>query len=86
MLQQRPHQEQCAERQSLQGQTTPWGKGSNDGTGKEAEGSLLSQERDFTPERRSAHVVGFHPPPVTTDQPHRAKDKGEAAPDYGLTR
>ena len=58
------------------------GNGLDNGTGKEAEGSLTmslpklggrevrgskrSQGRDFTPERRSAHVVGFSPPPVTS--------------------
>ena len=37
----------------------------DDGTGKEAEGFLRLQERYFTPERSSAHVVGFRPTPVT---------------------
>ena len=55
------------------------GNGLDDGTGKEAEGFLTmllpklggrevrgskrSQGRDFTPERRSAYIVGFRPPP-----------------------
>ena len=53
-----------------------------DGTGREAEGfltmvlpdlggrvvrgSMRSQESDFSSERRSAHVVGFRPPPGTS--------------------
>ena len=41
------------------------GNGPDDGTGKEAKGFLCLQGRDFTPERSSAHVVGFRPPPVT---------------------
>ena len=49
----------------------------DDGTGKEAEGFLRSQERDFTPECRSAHVVGFRPPPVTSRAVQR---KGEILP------
>ena len=58
------------------------GNGLDDGTGKEAEGFLTmflpklggkevrgskrSQERDFTLERRSAHVLSFRPSPVTS--------------------
>ena len=34
--------------------------------GREVRGSKRSQGRDFTPERRSAHVVGFCPAPVTS--------------------
>ena len=51
--------------------------------GREEGVSNRSQGRDFTPERRSAHVVGFLPPPVTS---RVAKDKGHAAPDHGINK
>ena len=36
--------------------------------GKGVRGSKRSQGRDFTPERPSAHVLGFRPPPVTSNR------------------
>ena len=67
MLQLRQQQEQrWAEWKSLWGQRTQWGNGTDDETGEEAEGSLRLQGRDFSPDRRSAHVVGFRPPQVTS--------------------
>ena len=81
MLRRQQQEQQWAERQSLWGQSTRWGNGPDDGTGKEAEGFLRSQGRDFTPERRSAHVVGFRPP---CDKPGHEKDWGDVALDHGL--
>ena len=69
MLRLRQQQEQRWGRlQSLRDQTTLWvtGQMADDGTGTEAEGFLRSQGRDFTPERRSAHLSGFRSPPVTS--------------------
>ena len=34
--------------------------------GREVRGSKRSQGRDFTPERRSTHIVGFRPLPQTS--------------------
>ena len=76
------------------------GNGLDGGTGKEAEGFLTmvlpelggrevrgskrSQARDFAPERRSAHVVGFRPPPMTSRVVQRTG--APDAPDHGPTK
>ena len=57
--------------------------------GREVGVSKRSQGRDFTPERRSAHIVGFRPPPrtsravrtgvmpLTIDQPKVGVNRGQ---------
>ena len=53
----------------------PIRNGLDDGTGEEAEGFLTmvswGKRRDFTPERLSAHIVGFRPLPGTSQVVHR---------------